>query len=342
MSETFAAGSPKVSVVSITYNQEAYIRDALDGFVAQKTDFPVEVVIADDASTDTTPAIVREYAERYPVLFRPILRSENIGVYANFVQTLAAARGQYVALCEGDDFWTDPLKLAKQVEFMDQHPETTVCFHPVRVVHTDGTPDSVFPPLRLRRKLSLEALLERNFIQTNSVMYRRDIRYDDIPANVMPLDWYLHVRHAINGEIAMLPETMAVYRRQPQGIWYDVDRDRQEFWRKRGHGMTASLNAMLDLVSGDEARERIVGKVSDIVFAELARLPGPSGHAVLHQSIADHPRLAALAWQHRWTGTPLRRLERKMSKAQAATQVYSAAVVHQFRKGRRSGAQTQP
>lgn len=101
MTETLTGAAPKVSVVSVTYNHEAYIREALDGFVAQQTNFPVEIVIADDASTDATPAIIREYADRYPQLFRPILRSENIGVHANFADTLSAARGDYIALCEG-------------------------------------------------------------------------------------------------------------------------------------------------------------------------------------------------------------------------------------------------
>lgn len=97
-----------MSIVSISYNQEEYIREALDGFAAQRTEFPVEVIIADDASTDATPRIIGEYAARYPQLFRPILRQTNIGVHANFKDVLSAARGEYLALCEGDDYWTDP------------------------------------------------------------------------------------------------------------------------------------------------------------------------------------------------------------------------------------------
>lgn len=116
-----------MSIVSISYNQEEYIREALDGFAAQRTEFPVEVIIADDASTDATPRIIGEYAARYPQLFRPILRQTNIGVHANFKDVLSAARGEYLALCEGDDYWTDPLKLSKQVKYLDRHPETTVC-----------------------------------------------------------------------------------------------------------------------------------------------------------------------------------------------------------------------
>lgn len=195
MVDPTATDSPKVSIVSISYNQEEYIREALDGFAAQRTEFPVEVIIADDASTDATPRIIGEYAARYPQLFRPILRQTNIGVHANFKDVLSAARGEYLALCEGDDYWTDPLKLSKQVKYLDRHPETTVCFHPVRVIYEDGAKDSEFPPLSWRRDLSVDALLARNFIQTNSVVYRRQPSYDDIPANVMPIDWYLHVRH---------------------------------------------------------------------------------------------------------------------------------------------------
>lgn len=306
--------TPKVSVVSITYNQENLVRETLDSFVAQKTDFPVEFIVADDASTDGTPAIIQEYADRYPGLFRPILRPENIGVHANFVATLSAARGEYLALCEGDDYWTDPLKLAKQVRYLDEHPRTTVCFHPVRVIyHDDKTPESEFPPPSWRRDLSIEALLARNFIQTNSVVYRRQQRYDDIPAKIMPIDWYLHVRHAVNGEIAMLPETMAVYRRHPQGIWYDSGRDRSKFWTERGYGVTATLEAMADMFPGDHDREKIIGKVSDVVLGEIAKVPGPKGRAVLLESIADHPRITMLSLQHRWTQTRLRRVEHRLS-----------------------------
>jgi glycosyltransferase involved in cell wall biosynthesis len=303
-------GEPlKVSVVSITYNQQAFIRETLDGFVAQKTDFPLEVIVADDASTDATPAIIQEYADRHPDLFRPILRPENIGVLANFVETLSAARGEYIALCEGDDYWTDPLKLTKQVEFLDEHPETTVCFHPVRVVYDDGTKDEEFPPNSWRRDLSVEALLRRNFIQTNSVVYRRLPRYDDIPPGIMPIDWYLHVRHAIQGGIAMLPETMAVYRRHAQGIWYAERHDRQRFWQARGRGLAATLEAMLDLFPGDPEREGIVGAVSDGILGQIATLPTAEGRAVLVDTIAAHPRMASLALRHRWAQSPRQQLK---------------------------------
>ena len=303
-----ATGPPKVSVVSITYNHEAYIREALDGFVAQKTDFPVEFIVADDASTDATPAIIQDYAGRYPHLFRPILRPQNVGIHANLTDALSVARGDYLALCEGDDYWTDPMKLSKQVAFLDQHPETAVCFHPVRVIWTDGRKGSEFPPVGWRRDLSVEALIRRNFIQTNSVVYRRHSDYRDIPADVMPLDWYLHVRHAARGDIAMLPETMSVYRRHPQSYWYDADVDRTKFWVSHGRGHAAMFEAMFDVFVGDSEREQIIAGRADWILHTIAMVPGEEGRAALLDTIVQHPRSAMLALQHRWA-TPTQRLK---------------------------------
>ncbi|WP_083213457.1 glycosyltransferase [Mycobacterium malmoense] len=307
MTSVSPASEPKVSVVSIAYNHEEYIRDALDGFVAQEIDFSVEIVIADDASTDATATIIREYATRFPQLFRPILRSKNIGIHANLTEALSAARGEYLAICEGDDYWTDPMKLSKQVSFLDQHPETSLCFHPVQVVWTDGRKGSEFPPPRWRRDLSVDALIKRNFIQTNSVLYRRLSRYDDIPADVMPMDWYLHVRHAAQGGIAMLPETMAVYRRHPQSFWYGADVDREKFWVSHGRGHAAMFEAMLDIFPDDAVREELIAHQLDWILREIARVPGPEGRAALLDTIAHHPRSAMLALQRRWR-SPTRRL----------------------------------
>lgn len=312
MTEMAAGNPPKVSVVSITYNHEAYIREALDGFVAQKIDFPVEIIVADDASTDATPAIIQEYASRYPDLFRPILRPENVGPNANATGALSAARGEYLALCEGDDFWTDPLKLSKQVALLDRRPETALCFHPVRVISEDGCAKQLLhppPPVPWRGDLSVRALISRNFIPTPSVMYRRLPRYDDIPADLDFLDWYLHVRHAVRGDIAMLPEAMAVRRRHLQGLWYAAYVDHAKFWHTRGPGHAAVLEAILDLFPADPVTEEIVGEMADWVLGGIAKVPGPEGRTALLDTIAQHPRFAMLALQHRWAQTPRRRLK---------------------------------
>ena len=294
-----------MSVVTTTHNQEDFARDAFDSFVAQQIDFPMEIIVADDASTDATPAIIQEYVDRYPHLFQPIFRHKNLGLNRNLVGALSKARGTYIALCEGDDYWIDPLKLSKQVAFLDQHPKTAVCFHPVRTIWEDGrVEDEDFPPVSWRDDLSLDALIRRNFIQTNSVVYRRRPHYRDIPADVMPLDHYLHVRHAFHGNIAMLRETMAVYRRHSQGMWNNRVVDPQKFWLLLGGGHAAMYDAMIDLAVGDPVREELIGRMADMVFSEIANVPGPEGRAALLDSIAQHPRCAMLALQHRWANEP--------------------------------------
>ncbi|WP_246541114.1 glycosyltransferase [Mycobacterium spongiae] len=330
-----------MSIVSTAYNQETYVRQTYDSFVAQQTDFPVEIIVADDASTDSTPAIIREYTDRYPQLFRPIFRPENLGLNANLIGAMSTARGEYLALCEGDDYWIDPLKLSKQVAFLDRHPEAAVCFHPVWVVWDDGRADDVvYPPLEWHYDFSVEALIERAFIQTNSVMYRRLPRYDDIPADIMPLDYYLHLRHAVRGDVAMLPETMAVYRRHAEGMWYDALMNPSKFWLAQGAAHAATFDAVIDLIIGNPAREHVVGKMCDWVLGEIAKVPGTEGRAALLDCIARHPRLAMLALQYQRTDTPWRqfkgRLSNRMWKARANMDVYSARLKNQTTKARRS------
>ncbi|MCK9499266.1 MAG: glycosyltransferase [Bacteroidales bacterium] len=124
--------SPLVSIDCITYNHEDYIRDAIEGFLMQKTTFPVEILIHDDASTDKTAKIVHEYETKYPELIKPIYQTENQyskkkGIIGKLQR--GRAKGKYIALCEGDDYWTNPLKLQEQVDFMEKNPGCTLCFH---------------------------------------------------------------------------------------------------------------------------------------------------------------------------------------------------------------------
>jgi len=321
MTETPAANTPKVSVVSITYNHERYIRDALDGFVAQQTDFPVEVIVADDASTDDTPKIITEYANRHPDLFVPILRSRNVGLHGNLTGALSATRGEYLAFCEGDDYWTDPLKLTKQVRFLDRHPETSVCFHPARVIwEGDTSKETKFPSIYLRGNMSVNTLCLSNFISNTSQMYRRLPDCDNIPAGFAATDWYLHMRHALHGDVAMLPETMSVYRRHAQGMWTDHARNSTKFWTEHGAGHAAMSEAMLDLIAGDEVRESLLAVSANFFLSNIEKLPGPEGRAILLDTIARYPRFAVLAMQHRSLKLiPALRIIKRMLAAYAPT-----------------------
>lgn len=121
-----------ITIFCTTYNHEKYIRQALDGFLMQKTEYTYEIVIHDDASTDGTQEIIREYQEKYPDIIRPIIQKENqysLGKRRTFLRYASEYRGKYVALCEGDDYWTDPEKLQKQVGFMEENPEYIMTFH---------------------------------------------------------------------------------------------------------------------------------------------------------------------------------------------------------------------
>lgn len=132
---------PKVSICCITYNHETYIAEAIESFLAQKTNFLYEIIIRDDASTDSTASIIRDYAIRYPDIIRPIYETQN--GFSQGIRPLPATfphvRGEYIAVCEGDDAWSDPCKLQKQVDFLDANPDYVITYHDIVGLNEDGT-----------------------------------------------------------------------------------------------------------------------------------------------------------------------------------------------------------
>ncbi len=212
----------KVSVFILTYNHERFVADAIEGALRQKTDFSYEIVIADDCSTDGTREVIRRYGEREPERIRVLLNRHNIGALQTIVRAFAACRGQYVAMVEGDDYWTNPDKLQRQVDFLDSHPDHTMCFHAVTVAWDDGSRAShVFRPVQVRETYTLRDLLDCNFIGTCSAMYRGGVvRQWPLWFYCMPVgDWCLHLLHAQHGDIGYLDEPMAVYRQHGGGVY---------------------------------------------------------------------------------------------------------------------------
>ena len=136
--EQTACHDPKVSVAMITYNHEGYIAQAIESVLMQQVSFAVELVIGEDCSTDRTRAIVNDYASRYPAIILAVQQPGNAGVSKNFADTLRGCRGKYIATLEGDDYWTDPGKLEKQVAFLQGNPECVICFHDA-AIQTGGT-----------------------------------------------------------------------------------------------------------------------------------------------------------------------------------------------------------
>ena len=133
--------APFLSIVTITYNHEPYIRKCIEGVLMQQVNFPIEFIIAEDCSTDGTLAICKEYATKYPNLIQLITSENNVGAIANERRAMKAAKGKYIAFCEGDDYWTDPLKLQKQVDFLEENPEYSVTFH--RCKHYNVVDDTI-------------------------------------------------------------------------------------------------------------------------------------------------------------------------------------------------------
>ncbi len=233
---------PLLSVCLLTYNQAPYVKEALDSIVTQETDFAWELFIADDASTDGTREILLEYKKKFPELIKLILQKANKGPEANWLDLMEAPKTRYVLYAEGDDYFTDPHKLQKQVDFLKAHPDCSICFHPVKVVYQDDPRrNEIFPTPEQRfnkKTLSLKDLLQNNFIQTNSAMYRW--RYakgnikDGYPWGITPGDWYLHILHAEQGKIGFIDEPMAVYRKHSAGLWADAENNQKRFWKKYG------------------------------------------------------------------------------------------------------------
>ena len=198
----------------------------------QKTNFPFEVIVGEDCSTDGTKRIVQEYAEKYPEIIKPIYQKENTGGRKNFVDAMNAATGEYFVINEGDDFFTDKNKLQIQADFMDKHPECSMCFHRVKVFFQDKSKrDYLFPALkkmaRYGKNLGYETLKSDNYIQTNSCMYRRAKKdfAQILPADVLPGDWFVHLYYSRLGKIGFMNKVMSAYRKHPNGIWYLATKD---------------------------------------------------------------------------------------------------------------------
>ncbi|WP_432714745.1 glycosyltransferase family 2 protein [Pedobacter sp.] len=220
-----------LSVCCITYNHEQYIAQALDGFLMQKTNFPIEILIGEDCSTDATKSIIELYCEKFPGKIRLISYEKNIGAIKNHNNVLNQAKGKYLAMCDGDDFWTDPLKLQKQVDFLESNPEYIMCCHYTKVINE--TRQLVYlNPNPVGFELNYEDMLlgkkEETRFCSVVVRYQAEIR------SLSSQDWYLKIYSAdkifklfalgtTNKKMYVLPEVMGCYRIHSGGIWSMID-----------------------------------------------------------------------------------------------------------------------
>ncbi len=223
----------KLSICCITYNQEKFIAQALDGFLMQHTDFDFEIIVGDDCSTDNTAIICMEYQKKYPRRISLIRHKKNIGMMPNFIQTLSQCTGKYIALCEGDDYWCDENKLQKQVDFLEANSEYSVCFHKVIELINGQLVNSKTNTSLEEETYTITQLAKGNFIHTPSVIFRNKL-FTEFPQwfNISPVgDYVLHMLNARHGAIKYFPQPMAVYRSHNGGIWSSNNKtNRLEKW----------------------------------------------------------------------------------------------------------------
>lgn len=239
--------NPLVTVICLTYNQAGLIRDALEGFVAQRAPFGIEVLVHDDASTDGTAEIVREYEARYPDIIRGVYQTENqfsqgVNIPPAFLFPLV--RGSYVALCEGDDYWTDPDKLRKQVEALERHPELDICAHRTQCLR-DGKPHGFQAPRLREARIPAEDVIlgGGNFVATSSLLCRREAYLHWSPMReILCNDYVLQIQGALRGGMYYLDDCMSVYRTGVPGSWTS----RQRRWL--GDDVRDQLKRMLDVL----------------------------------------------------------------------------------------------
>ena len=221
----------KVSVCCITYNHEKFIRKALEGFISQKTTFPFEVLIHDDASTDNTQSIIKEYAEKYPEIIKPILQTENQrakGISVQKMYNYSRARGKYIALCEGDDYWSDSQKLQVQYDAMEENHDCALCVHQTNMIDEHGMPmERWFPGFDLpggkitaEKYIHMEIGGEKWLFQTSSFFVKREViesflNYQhDYPCGDLPLV-LLSLQF---GDCWYISRAMSCYRKHSGGI----------------------------------------------------------------------------------------------------------------------------
>jgi glycosyltransferase involved in cell wall biosynthesis len=213
---------PFLSIVMLTYGHEKFIRQAIDGVFLQKTNFNLELIIANDHSPDETDRVVKSMQNSTPshITIQYTQHEKNLGMMTNFTWALHQAKGKYVAICEGDDYWTDSLKLQKQVDFLEENPEFSIHCHNFKTQNENRIDDvSHFDSLTIKQEMTIEDLAKTNVIPTLSAVFRNQkIIFPDWSYNAPLGDIILFLQIAKNGKIKYLNEKMAVYR-QNVGVW---------------------------------------------------------------------------------------------------------------------------
>ena len=231
-----------VSIICNAYNHEQFIRQAIESIMMQQTDFTYEILLHDDASTDKTADVIREYELKYPEIIKPIYQKENQhskGIKISSAFQYPRVRGKYVAICEGDDYWTDPHKLQKQFDIMELHPEIDICSHTSsRVDAQTGEEIRVISASDQTCVIPTKKVIQGGggFVSTNTLFYRSNL-LQSFPKfrSMMDLDYTIQVHGSMRGGMLFLHDNMSAYRTNVQNSW--IARMRSDPRKRRQHKM---------------------------------------------------------------------------------------------------------
>lgn len=243
----------KVSVITLAYNHEQYIEECINGIVSQQTNFKFELLINDDASTDNTANIIREYVNLYPHIIKPIYQSENqyskkIPIGKTYLYPLA--KGKYIALCEGDDYWIDPLKLQKQVDFMEAHPDYTMCCTNAVIQTSEGNEEWCRYPAD--QTVPTEDVITHGglFVQTATLLFRREVLIEatDYPESAKKChvgDFPLQIYAALKGKVYWFVDKTATYRYMGTNSW--TSSFKKQYIGKKIRNMRSEIDMLKDM-----------------------------------------------------------------------------------------------
>ncbi len=219
-----------VSICIITYNQQNYIERAIESALMQHAGFSYEIIISDDCSTDNTKDIIARYAAKYPGLIKAFYAENNLGMLRNWEKALKLCTGKYIALLEGDDFWNDPLKLQKQYDILESHPDCVISFTNATIEYESGENGYKRYVDKTGVVFTTIDLLEYNFIPTCSVLMRNHISDTFFPPAYFKspfADWIIHILNSHFGKVHFLNEFTCTYLVHGMGVWVGIKKEKQ-------------------------------------------------------------------------------------------------------------------
>ncbi len=257
--------SPVVSVLMIAYNKDKYIDEAIAGVVRQKTDFPVELIIMDDCSTDSTPSIIEKWRTEYPDVIKAFRNPVNLGLQRNYMEGFRHCNGKYLAICDADDYWFDRNKLSRQVGYMETHDNCAITFHRM-INYYESSGEKSLSNGGQPEDTDIRNLSRSNFITNSSVMYRRGlvdlINLPDWIKDDRSPDYAFHMLYAAKGVIHYFRKPMGVYRKTEGSSWSTTGRFKQLYM-----SLKVRLNLIKEFSDNNDVKEGLFASVTGILEA---------------------------------------------------------------------------